>query len=191
MAERLNLDQQVEAVQERPRESTEILRDAALVGRAAAGKAGLVGRAAAAGIHRRHKLEAGRIDRAVVGARDRDLAEVDHINVIKALLLQTLVFPGIEPIELFAKATNARGRHPGRISEADEIKIRNAIDARIPAPRTEEEPRPLIIATIQRDVMAAFDQLDGVEDAMKEAARRLLALARERRPVGGVMPLGP
>jgi hypothetical protein len=55
------------------------LRDAALVGRAAAGKAGLVGRAAAARIHRRHKLEAGGIDHAVVGARDRDLAGLDRL----------------------------------------------------------------------------------------------------------------
>ena len=74
-----------------------------------------------------------------------------------------------------------RARHPGRISEADEVKIRDKIAKRIPWARTEEELRLQIIATIQRDVMAALDRLEAGEDGMREAAKQLLRLARETR----------
>ena len=44
-----------------------------------AGVAGLVRLAAAAGIHRRDELEARGIDDAVIGARDRDFADLDRL----------------------------------------------------------------------------------------------------------------
>ena len=73
-----------------------------------------------------------------------------------------------------------RARHPS-ISEADEIKIRDKIAERIPRPCGEAELRLLLIATVQRDVMAAFDRLERGEDAAEEAAKQLLRLVREAR----------
>jgi hypothetical protein len=72
---RRNLDREVEAIEKRPRKAPKILSNAALIGRPTAGKTGLVGRAAAAGVHCRHELEARGIDHAVVGARDGDFAK--------------------------------------------------------------------------------------------------------------------
>jgi hypothetical protein len=75
-----------------------------------------------------------------------------------------------------------RARHPG-ISEADEVKIRDQVAERIPRASTAEERRLFLQATILRDVMAAVDRLEHVEDALAEAAKRLKALARQERPV--------
>jgi hypothetical protein len=72
-------------------------------------------------------------------------------------------------------------RHPGLVSEADEIKIRDKIDERIPRPRGDAELRLQLIATVQRDVMAAFDRLERGEDAAAEAIKQLERLRREAR----------
>jgi hypothetical protein len=68
-----------------------------------------------------------------------------------------------------------RGRHP--ISEADEAKLRDRIDTRIPRARDEAEARLFRQATAVRDAAAAFDCPDG--GAVEESMQRLLALARE------------
>jgi hypothetical protein len=73
-------------------------------------------------------------------------------------------------------------RRPDVVSPADRDKVKTAIDRRIPAPRTAEERRLHFISIIRRDAMQAFDVLDGAEAAMEEAAKRLLALAKETRP---------
>ena len=65
---------QVDAVEQRAGNPRLIIGGAARIGAAAAGKAGLVGAAAAARIHRRDQHEARRIGDAVIGARDRDFA---------------------------------------------------------------------------------------------------------------------
>ncbi len=57
-----------------PGEARLVLRDATLVGLAAAGVAGIVRVAAAARVHGGDELEAGRVDHASVGAGDGDLA---------------------------------------------------------------------------------------------------------------------
>jgi hypothetical protein len=73
-----------------------------------------------------------------------------------------------------------RARRPGCISEADEVKFRDRINKRIPEPRTESERRLALMTVIQRDALAAFDSGDG-EAAIAEAARRLMAPARENQ----------
>ena len=60
---------QVDAVEQRTGYARLIIGGSAF-GRAAAGKTGLVGAAAAAGVHRRDQHEARRIGDAVIGARD-------------------------------------------------------------------------------------------------------------------------
>ncbi len=65
---------QVDAVEQRTGNALLIIGGAARVGAAAAGKAGLVGAAAAARVHRRDQHESRRIGDAVIGARDRNLA---------------------------------------------------------------------------------------------------------------------
>jgi hypothetical protein len=73
-----------------------------------------------------------------------------------------------------------RARRPGLVSPADEAKIRDAIDEKIPRPSGETELRLLRIATVQHDVAAIG--LDGAEDVFADVARRLQALAKEARP---------
>jgi hypothetical protein len=65
---------QIDTVDQRPRNAGLIVGGATRIGAAPAGIAGIVGVAAAAGIHRRHQHEACRIRGAMVGAHDRDLA---------------------------------------------------------------------------------------------------------------------
>jgi hypothetical protein len=77
--DRGHLDDQVDAVEERPREAGLVLRHAALVRLAPAGKARLGRLAAAARVHRRDELEPGRVGDAVVGARDHHLAALDRL----------------------------------------------------------------------------------------------------------------
>ena len=72
-------------------------------------------------------------------------------------------------------------QHPGRVTPADVAKVKDAIARRIPRPRGEAELRLMLIATIQRDVMAAFDRLDNGEDAAAEAIKQLERLRRESR----------
>jgi hypothetical protein len=79
-------------------------------------------------------------------------------------------------------------RYPGRISPADEERIRTAIAKRIPRPCGEAEVRLLRLAAVQREV-AAIDNLDGAEDVFAEVARRLQALTRETRPQAEAAPL--
>lgn len=75
-----------------------------------------------------------------------------------------------------------RTRYPGRVSPADEAKVRATIAQRIPPAQSEAELRLLLIATVQRDVMAAFDRLERGEDAAAEAMKQLERLTREVRP---------
>jgi hypothetical protein len=77
--DRGHVNNEIKSVEERPGEAAKVLRDAALVGRPAAGEARFVGRAAAARVHRRDQLESRRIDDAVVGARDRHFAGLNRL----------------------------------------------------------------------------------------------------------------
>ena len=68
--------------------------------------------------------------------------------------------------------------HPGRISPAEEAKVRAKIALRIPRLSAEDERRLRGIEIIQR----ALDQGAGGEAAIEAAALRLLELARAKRP---------
>jgi len=71
---RRHIDPEIDAVHQRTRDAHLVIRGAAVEPAALAGIAGLIGMAAAAGIHRRDQHEAGRIGDAVVGAGHRDFA---------------------------------------------------------------------------------------------------------------------
>ncbi len=70
---------QVDAIEQRAGQPGLIIGGAADVGLAVAGKARLVGAAAAARIHRRHQHEARRISDAVIGPRNRHLAGLQRL----------------------------------------------------------------------------------------------------------------
>lgn len=72
-------------------------------------------------------------------------------------------------------------RHPGRLSIEDADKLAPEIDKHIPKPKTREEHVLLFQSLVRKDVMAALDALEQVEDGMEIAGKRLLALAREAR----------
>ena len=72
-----HVHEQVEAVQQRAGEAPAIIRRAAR--RAVAGAVRLVDMAAAARVHRRDQLEAGRIGDMAVGARDRHPADLQRL----------------------------------------------------------------------------------------------------------------
>jgi hypothetical protein len=75
-----------------------------------------------------------------------------------------------------------RERHPGRISDADEVKFRERIGKRIPRARSEAEFRIFLQATIVHDLTVALERLNAGEDGMREAAKQLMQLSREARP---------
>ena len=70
---------EIDAVEQRTRKPRLILRDAARIGLAVAGEARVRRMAAAAGIHRRDELKSRRIDDAMIGAGDGDLAGLDRL----------------------------------------------------------------------------------------------------------------
>ena len=72
-----HVHEEVEAVQQRAGKAAAIVRRAAR--RTVAGAVRLVNMAAAAGIHRGHELEAGRIDNMPVGACDRHPADLQRL----------------------------------------------------------------------------------------------------------------
>jgi hypothetical protein len=82
--------------------------------------------------------------------------------------------------QLDARFAAIGARRPGIVSLADEEMIRAAINERIPRASAEDERRLRLVALIQRDMAAAFDA-DNAANALEEAGRRLLALARGRR----------
>jgi hypothetical protein len=73
-------------------------------------------------------------------------------------------------------------RSPHVVLLADQAKIEAAIDKRIPGPRTAEERRLFLQATIVNDMTVALDQAEVGEAALEAAALRMLQLAREARP---------
>lgn len=83
-------------------------------------------------------------------------------------------------IQLDARFAAIAARRPGLVSIADEQMIRAAINERIPRASAEDERRLRLVTLIQRDMAAAFDA-DNAANAIEEAGRRLLALARGRR----------
>ena len=116
-----HVDDEIEAIEERAGKAAEILRHAALVGRALAGVARLVGRAAAAGVHRRDQLEPRRIDDAMVGARDRHFAGLDRLaQAVQDLGLELRQF--VEEEDAVVGERNLAG--PGVRAAADQRRHR-------------------------------------------------------------------
>ena len=93
---RRHFDPKINAVHQRSRDARLIIAGAAVDKSALAGIAGLIGMAAAAGVHRRDQHEARRIGDAMVGARYRDLAVLER-------LAQRIQHPRIEFRQLIQK----------------------------------------------------------------------------------------
>jgi hypothetical protein len=132
----------------------------------------------------------GRLD--VTLRRNRKVGQqtvTDHFGVLGSVYGEPI--KGLEGVKfhvgLDVRFRVIRERWPGRISEADEAKVRDQIAARIPLPSTEAEKRLALMLKIHADAMTALDQADDAdagEAAMAEAARQLARLTRR-----GVTPM--